>query len=151
MTGREVQGMNRVPKPSPAMVVAIISLIVAIGGTAAALPGSKTVGRDDLRKDSVGARSLGDSVLAETAVLVSGDPVAEDGDFTESQGTIRCPARAPFAFDPAVGEMGPLAFEVGRIVIPNRFGGPGGYIFEVTSDRGMSIGFTMTVNCLPRR
>ena len=50
-------------KPSPAMVIAVISLVVAIGGTAVALPGKRSVDSNDLRKDSVGARSLG-KVLA---------------------------------------------------------------------------------------
>jgi hypothetical protein len=141
--------MNWIPKPSPAMVVAIISLIVAIGGTAVALPGSNTVGRDDLKVDSVGARALGDTLVV-TNGLASADPMAGDDQFTESQGTIRCPGKAPFAFDPAIGNMGPLAYEVNRKVIVNRFGSPGGYTFTVTTDLG-EVGFTMTVNCLPRR
>ena len=35
-------------RPSPAMVVALIALFVALGGTAAALTGSNTVQSDDL-------------------------------------------------------------------------------------------------------
>ena len=133
------------------MVVAVISLIVAIGGTAVALPGKRSIDSNDLRKDSVGARSLGKVLVGFSSGLPSSDPVAEDGDFTEAEGTVRCPARAPFAFDPSISGMGPLAYEVSRTVVINRFGGPGGYIFRVVSDRGPGLAFTMKVNCLSRR
>ncbi len=66
--------MKRIGRPSPAMVVAIISLIVAIGGTAVALPGKRTVGSDDLRKDSVGARSLGRALLGQVGRLAIDRP-----------------------------------------------------------------------------
>lgn len=138
-------------KPSPAMVVAVISLVVAIGGTAVALPGKRSVDSNDLRNDSVGARSLGKALVGVTSGLPSTDAAAGDGQFTEAEGTVRCPARAPFAFDPSIGNMGPLAYEVSRTVVINRFGGPGGYIFRVVSDRGSGLAFTMKVNCLSRR
>jgi len=138
-------------KPSPAMVVAIISLIVAIGGTAVALPGKSTVGQDDLKTGSVGARSLGKAMVGVQQVLRSTDPVREDGVFTELEGTITCPSKAPFAFDPSVGSMGPLSYELRRTAEPNRFGGPGGYRFIISTDEGPNVGFAMTVNCLPTR
>ena len=133
------------------MVVAVVSLIVAIGGTAVALPGKRSVDSNDLRNDAVGARSLGKAVLGTSAGLPSTDPVAEDGQFPEDEGTVRCPARAPFAVDPSISGMGPLAYEVSRTVLINRFGGPGGYLFRVVSDRGPGLAFTMKVNCLSRR
>ncbi len=133
------------------MVVAVISLIVAIGGTAVALPGKRGVDSNDLRKDSVGARALGKVVFGVSNSLTSSDPVAKDGDFTEMEGAVRCPARAPFAFDPAVANTGPLAYEVRRSVLLNRFGGPGGYRFVVVADVGPGPGFALQVNCLSRR
>lgn len=142
--------MRRMPRPSPAMVVAVISLIVAIGGTATALPGRFKVDRNDLRNSVVGARSIGKVVLEHRQGLPSIDPVAGDGIFTETEGEIRCPPRAPFAFDPSVGIMGPAAFEQRRSVIANRWGGPGGYRFTVSSDEGQ-VGYVMKVNCLPKR
>lgn len=143
--------MKRVPRPSPAMVVAVISLIMAIGGTAFALPGRFSVGRDDLKQSVVGARAIGKVVLEHRWVMESRDAVANDGIFTESEGEIRCPARAPFAFDPSIGMMGPLAYERRRSVIANRWGGPGGYRFIVSGDEGPQVGYTMKVNCLPKR
>lgn len=143
--------MRRMPRPSPAMVVAVISLIVAIGGTATALPGRFKVDRNDLRNSVVGARSIGKVVLEHRGGLLSTDPVAEDGVFTEFEGEIRCPAKAPFAFDPSIGLMGPQAFERRRSVIANRWGGPGGYRFTVSSDAGPGVTYTMKVNCLPKR
>ena len=143
--------MKRIPKPSPAMVVALISLIVAIGGTAVALPGMRTVSSDDLRKESVGARAIGGTILDHVGGLPSTDPVAEDGQFTETEGSIRCPSKAPFAFDPSIGNMGPQAFELRRFALPNRWGGPAGYRFIISTDEGPDVGYTMKVNCLPTR
>jgi hypothetical protein len=143
--------MRRIPRPSPAMVVALIALTIAIGGTAFALPGKFTVGRDDLKTSSVGARALGKGVLEQIALMPSRDLTAGDGHFTELEGVITCPAKAPFAFDPSVGPMGPSAIEVSQMSIPNRWKGPGGYRFRVLSDRGPNVAFTMRVNCLPAR
>ena len=143
--------MRRISRPSPAMVVAIISLIVAIGGTAVALPGERTVGKDDLRTGSVGARAMGSSLLGFGSVFPSTDPVAADGVFTEAEGSIRCPEKAPYAMEPFLNGTGRRAYETRRTVLPNRWGGPGGYRFIVSSDEGPDVGFTMTVNCLPRR
>jgi hypothetical protein len=46
-------------RPSPAMVVAIIALVAALGGTAAALPGKRTVKKDDIATKAVGKRAIG--------------------------------------------------------------------------------------------
>jgi hypothetical protein len=130
------------------MIVALIALIVAIGGTAAALPGKFTVGRDDLKNSSVGARALGKMLVGHTQVVESTDPVAGDGNFTETEGKIRCPAKAPTALDPSVGNMGPRSFEMRRTALTNRFGSPGGYRFVITGDEGPDFGYAMKVNCL---
>lgn len=138
-------------KPSPAMVVAVAALIVAIGGTAVALPGKFRVGQNDLRKSSVGARALGRMVLDRTQVLKARDPVSGDGVFTEARGVIRCPPKAPTAIDPTISGMGPMAFEIRRNALPNRWGGPVGYEFIVSTDQGSEVGYAMKVNCLLTR
>lgn len=143
--------MKRISKPSPAMIVALVALVVAIGGTASALPGRFSVGRDDLKTSSVGARAIGKSLTEVVAGARSKDPLADDGEFTESDGSVVCPARAPFAFDPSVGNMGPSAIEMRRQALPNKWGSPGGYRFVVLSDLGPEPTFTMRVNCLPER
>ena len=140
--------MRGIPRPSPAMVVALIALVVAIGGTAAALPGKFTVGQDDLKKSSVGARALGKMIVEHRQVVRSIDPIADDGLFSETKGTITCPSKAPLAIDPAVGIMGPQAFEARRRAIPNRWGSPVGYEFVISGDQGPDVGYLMTVNCL---
>ncbi|MCO5314594.1 MAG: hypothetical protein M9938_00290 [Solirubrobacterales bacterium] len=141
--------MKRIPRPSPAMVVAIIALIVAIGGTATALPGRFTVGRQDLKADSVGARALG-RVVEVRGGIRSNDITGGDGNFTEAEGEILCPARAPFGFDPAITGLGPRAFEIQRTSILGRSGAPRGYRFRLSTDDGV-YGYTITLNCLPRR
>lgn len=143
--------MGRIPRPSPAMLVAMISLIVAIGGTAFALPGKFSVGRDDLKDGSVGARSLGRASLNVTTSVLTTDPVAHDGIFTETTGTVACPSKAPFAFDPSITGLGPLAYEARRTTFANRWGGPGSFRIIITSDEGPSTIHGLKVNCLPAR
>ncbi len=143
--------MNRIPRPSAAMVVAMVALIVAIGGTAAALPGKFTVGRDDLKTSSVGARALGRMIVGHIQVVQSLDPVAGDGSFTETEGTVMCPPKAPTAIDPSVSGLGPDAFERSRTALSNDLGAPQGYRFTISSDRGSGLGFTIKVNCLLSR
>lgn len=138
----------KVPRPSPAMVVALIALTVAVGGTAAALPGKFTVGRDDLKTSSVGARSLGKIMLGHVSVVRSNDPVANDGNFHEVRGSIECPSRAPLALDPVIGGLGPRAYEVKRLALPNKWNGPSGYEFTISSDQGPDVGYSLKVNCL---
>ena len=140
--------MRGIPRPSPAMVVALIALIVAIGGTAVALPGKFTVGRDDLKKSSVGARALGGMYVGRSLVLKSEDLVAGDGQFTESVGSILCPSKAPTAIDPFVGGLSETAFEVNRSAVSNKWKAPQGYRFTVRSDDGPDVCYTMKVNCL---
>ncbi len=143
--------MRRIPRPSPAMVVALVALIVAVSGTAVALPGKFTVGKDDLKGSSVGARALGRMIIGHSQVVGSNDPVAFDGQFTETRGTVLCPARAPTALDPSIGNMGPTSFERSRRAISNRWGAPRGYEFVISGDEGPDFGYTMKVNCLPAR
>lgn len=141
--------MKRIPHPSPAMIVAIIALVIAVGGTATALPGKFTVGRKDLKNESVGARALGRTVQV-NSVIWSKDELANDGVFREAEGKIRCPARAPFAFDPYIIGLGPDAFETHRSTILNRWRSPGGYWFRIATDGG-DAGYSLRVSCLPRR
>ena len=143
--------MRGIRRPSPAMVVALIALTIAIGGTAAALPGKFTVGRDDLKTSSVGARALGKMIIGRSRSFPSADPIADDGNFTETMGTITCPDNAPTAIDPFVGGMSPTAYVFGRSEIFNRFGAPMGYRFTVFSDDGPEVGYVMNVNCIPAR
>lgn len=140
---------SRVPRPSPAMVVAVIALIVAIGGTAAALPGRFTVGQKDLKKGSVGARSLGRMISPRT-VIWSNDETAGDGVFREAEGQIMCPLKAPLAINPHVSGMGPRAFELQRNMIEGPLKSPRGFWYRITTDDG-EAGYTLTVSCLPRR
>ncbi len=140
---------SRIPRPSPAMVVAVIALVVAIGGTATALPGRFTVGKKDLRNESVGARALG-RVIQVRGGITSNDENARDGVFREAEGEIVCPDKAPFAFDPMISGMGPYAYEIQRTTIFGKQRAPQGYWIRITTDDGLA-GYTLTLNCLPKR
>jgi hypothetical protein len=48
----------RLRRPSPAMVVAFIALCVALAGTASALPGRKTVKKDDIANHAVRTKHI---------------------------------------------------------------------------------------------
>lgn len=65
--------MKRIKKlPNPGVVIGVIALVAALGGTAIALPGSNKVGKNDIKKGSVNARNI-----AKDAVGIS--EIAQDG------------------------------------------------------------------------
>lgn len=49
--------------PSPALVVSVIALGAAVGGTAVALPGKNTVDKNDIRKNAVKSRHVKNNSL----------------------------------------------------------------------------------------
>jgi hypothetical protein len=60
---------GKIRRPSPALIVAVVALIAALTGTAIALPGARSVDRNDLKKNTVGpkqlrANSVGNSEMA---------------------------------------------------------------------------------------
>ncbi len=145
--------MKRIGKPSPAMIVAIIALVVAIGGTAGALPGKESVKRNDLATGSVGARSIGRVEIERKLLVQSTDPTAKDGQYSSNTKVIKCPAHAPLAFDPYVSGLNEHTYVAGMRASQagNRFKGPGSYGITIASDAGPGHTFTLRVNCLPRR
>jgi hypothetical protein len=46
--------------PSPALIVAVVALVAALAGTAIALPGKKTVSRNDIKPEAVRSKQIGD-------------------------------------------------------------------------------------------
>ena len=77
-------------RPSPAMIVAIVSLFVALGGTAAAF----TLGRDSVRSVNLapGAVQAGDlgRLTLRSGKIVDGDTTADDGSFNPATGHADC-------------------------------------------------------------
>lgn len=51
-------------RPSPALVVSVVALVVALAGSALALPGKRSVDRNDLRKNVVGSKQIRDGGVA---------------------------------------------------------------------------------------
>ena len=45
-------------RPSPALVLSVIAVLIALGGQAGALPGKHSVGKGDIAKGAVTSRSL---------------------------------------------------------------------------------------------
>jgi len=50
--------MNPARRPSPALIVALIALVAALAGTAAALPGRNTIDKNDLKKNAVKSKNI---------------------------------------------------------------------------------------------
>jgi len=49
---------GRIRRPSPALIVSVVALVAALGGTAVGLPGSRNVDRNDLKRNTVGPNQL---------------------------------------------------------------------------------------------
>jgi hypothetical protein len=64
-------------RPSPALIVGCIALVVALAGTSFALPGRDTVDRNDLKENSVGARALKSVQLTTAQVNVDAGQYGE--------------------------------------------------------------------------
>jgi hypothetical protein len=76
-------------RPSPALVISLIALAVALAGTAGALPGRNSVKSNDIAHGAVRAGDLG-SVVVRTAPIPDSDPSANDGIWTSSLNSASC-------------------------------------------------------------
>jgi hypothetical protein len=77
-------------RPSPAMIVALVSLFVALGGTAAAFTlGRNSVHSVNIAPGAVRASDLGKLTLR-TGKIVDGDTTADDGAFNLARGHADC-------------------------------------------------------------
>lgn len=66
------------PRPSPAMVVAMIALFVAIGGTAIALPGQNTVNSGDVKDETLKSKDLKNGAAVQSSDIIDDSLVAAD-------------------------------------------------------------------------
>ena len=118
-------------RPSPAMVVAFVALLAAVGGTATALPGKNTVDSGDIKKGAVKR-----SEIARNAV--NGRKVA-NGSITGKdvkEGTLGKVGRAETAN--TAGSVGGVTFR------PFRYANDGTGAEELILDFG---GLTITASC----
>jgi len=71
--------MPRIKRPSPSMIVAIVALVAALAGTAAALPGKGSVTNDDLKKGAVTKKAIKKGAVTKKALkrgAVTGKAIA---------------------------------------------------------------------------
>ncbi len=118
-------------RPSPAMVVAFLALLAAIGGTAAALPGTNTVDSGDIRKGGVKRADIARNA-------VNGPKVAK-GSITGrevNEGTLGRVGRAETAG--TAGSVGGVTFR------PFRYGNDGTGAEEQILEFG---GLTLAASC----
>jgi hypothetical protein len=76
-------------RPSPALVISLIALAVALAGTAGALPGRNSVKSNDIAHGAVRAGELG-SVVVRAAPIRDLDSAAGDGVWTSSTNSAFC-------------------------------------------------------------
>src|ERR687898_2779929 len=62
--GAHRNGVRTRRRPQPSMIVAIIALVAATGGTATALPGRNTVDRNDVAKNAIRSKAIKDGHVA---------------------------------------------------------------------------------------
>lgn len=83
----------RLPRMSPALVVALIAVFIGLGGTAVA---AFVLGKNSVRSKNIAPNQVRASDLAVVKVRLGSlsalDPVAGDGLFTEVEGQARCRA-----------------------------------------------------------
>lgn len=65
-------------RPSPAMVVAMIALFVAISGTALGLPGKNTVNSGDVKDETLKSRDLKNDAAVQSSDVIDGSLQTED-------------------------------------------------------------------------
>ena len=95
---------RRLRRPSPAMIIALVALMVALGGTAMALPGVNTVFSDDIvnsqvkaqdirtnavRQSDIASNAVGADELKSTFINGNGQVVVNG---TSNSATATCPA-----------------------------------------------------------
>jgi hypothetical protein len=76
-------------RPSPALVISVIALGVALAETAGALPGRNSVKSNDIAHGAVRAGDLG-AVVVRSAAIRDLDPAAGDGTWTSSTNSAFC-------------------------------------------------------------
>ena len=69
-------------RPQPALVVALVALVAATGGTATALPGSNSVDRNDVKKNAIRSKAIKNGQVAGADLAngaVTGAKIADGG------------------------------------------------------------------------
>jgi hypothetical protein len=76
-------------RPSPALVISVIALGLALAGTAGALPGRNSVKSNDIARGAVRAGDLG-AVVVRSAAIRDLDTAGGDGVWTSSTNSAFC-------------------------------------------------------------
>lgn len=82
---------NKLRRPSPAMVVALLALFLAVGGNVVAYGlGRNSVHSSDIAPGAVKASDLGHFQLRRSGPILDPDPTAHDGVYTGAGGRAKC-------------------------------------------------------------
>lgn len=92
--------LGRVKRPSPALIVAMVALVAALGGTAVGLPGKKNIDGNDLKKNVVGLKSMKNNSVGPAELKANSVNNSENARFDASN-TVKLSAGADQASAPA--------------------------------------------------
>ena len=82
---------NKLRRPSPAMIVALLALFLAVGGNVVAYGvGRNSVHSSDIAPGAVKASDLGHFQLRRSGPILDPDPTAHDGIYTGAGGRAKC-------------------------------------------------------------
>jgi hypothetical protein len=134
-------------RPSPALVISLIALAVALAGTAGALPGRNSVKSNDIAPKSVHARHLGGTVLHVTP-LIDRDSTAGDGVWTTSTDSAVCRSGRLLSGGVRTGQFPPPSAAAVTQTEPR----PGNrqWVGSVSTDTGGTARFSVVAYCLKR-
>ena len=85
--GRFHRIKNRVGLPSPALIVGVVAVVLALGGSATALNGTRTVQANDLKNNSVTARAIRADAVRESEIQAGAVQDAELGTIVSRKDT----------------------------------------------------------------
>jgi hypothetical protein len=82
---------SKLRRPSPAMIVALLALFLAVGGNVVAYGlGRNSVHSSDIAPGAVKASDLGHFQLRKSGPILDPDPTAHDGIYTGAGGRAKC-------------------------------------------------------------
>jgi len=153
--------MQSIPRPSPALIVAVIALVAAMSGAAVALPGENTVKSNDIKKQAVHKSDIERGAVTSAKIRNEGvratdlatgsvnlsklgifpvtryveQPVPDDG--TPTQAVATCQAGEQLiAGGASLGRPDPGTFEPDLRLLSSRPAGPQGQLLENGSPLG---------------
>ena len=144
---------NKLRRPSPAMIVALLALFLAVGGNVVAYGlGRNSVHSRDIAPGAVRANDLGKLEFRRSGTIEDRDTVAHDGIYAEAGGRAKCKRGEQLITGGSAAISGEAATPYMRIVDQGPVPAEGAWQVRWASDMGGAAGkeFEVVVLCLVR-